>query len=313
MKKHILILSLIPVIMLLWALNPNNPYAYYILLRWVCCGIFAYLAFQAFAEKRQGLVWLLGITALLYNPVFPVHLNRALWSIVNVITVIIIITSIVVEYKYIKKKNEILLTASTLLNDSQRRNEMTEPIDAEFKEVPQNNVLPECSECNVNTEQPRKSKWKDVASSAGVILLIIFFIAGGFALLALLISGVGWVSEKIYPLTIILSQIALFAIIPISLLLIIFKKTRGFGAIGLLMSSYLLGISLWVWSLIIAYTLAGTFWLVVGLILGGIGIVPIAFIAALFSAKWFIVLQIGISAIVIYAVRAFSIFLADRS
>lgn len=30
--------------MLLWALYPENPYGYYVLLRLVCCPIFAYLA-----------------------------------------------------------------------------------------------------------------------------------------------------------------------------------------------------------------------------------------------------------------------------
>lgn len=73
--------------MLLWALNPDNPYAYYTLLRWVCCGIFAYLAFQAFEQKKQGWVLVLGITALFYNPIFRVHLNRELWSVVNVVTI----------------------------------------------------------------------------------------------------------------------------------------------------------------------------------------------------------------------------------
>ena len=91
--------QVICIIMLLWALNPNNPYAYYTLLRWVCCGIFAYLAFQSFEQKKQGWTWLLGITALLYNPIFPVHLNRELWSVVNVVTIIILITAIITEYR----------------------------------------------------------------------------------------------------------------------------------------------------------------------------------------------------------------------
>lgn len=94
MKKHLWIPQIICIIMLLWALNPNNPYAYYTLLRWVCCGVFAYLAFQSFEQKIQGGVWILGITALFYNPIFPVHLNRGLWSVVNVVTIGIAMASI---------------------------------------------------------------------------------------------------------------------------------------------------------------------------------------------------------------------------
>lgn len=80
--------------MLVWALNPENPYAYYILLRWVCCPVFAYLAFQALSYEKKGWVWILGVTAAIYNPIFIVHLNRVIWSVVNIATILIAIASI---------------------------------------------------------------------------------------------------------------------------------------------------------------------------------------------------------------------------
>ncbi len=92
--KRIWIPQIIATLMLIWALNPDNSYGYYILLRWVCCGIFAYLAFQALEIEKQGWVWVLGITALVYNPIFRVHLNRELWSIINVVTIGIAVVSI---------------------------------------------------------------------------------------------------------------------------------------------------------------------------------------------------------------------------
>jgi len=92
--KRIWIPQIIACGMLLWALNPNNPYVYYIFLRWVCCGIFGFLAFRTFARDMQGLTWMLGITALVYNPIFRVHLTREIWSVVNVVTVVIAIVSI---------------------------------------------------------------------------------------------------------------------------------------------------------------------------------------------------------------------------
>lgn len=81
-------------LMLLWALNPDNPYGYYILLRWVCCGIFAFLAFRAFEQQNQGWVWVLGITAAVYNPLFRVHLTREIWSVINVLTIGIAVASV---------------------------------------------------------------------------------------------------------------------------------------------------------------------------------------------------------------------------
>jgi hypothetical protein len=103
--KRVWIPQLISIIMLLWALNPTNSYAYYTLLRWVCCGIFAYLAFQSFEQKKQGWWWVLGITALFYNPIFPVHLNRKLWSVVNIVTIGIAMTSIFVLRDKNKKQD----------------------------------------------------------------------------------------------------------------------------------------------------------------------------------------------------------------
>lgn len=82
--------------MLLWALNPENPYGYYILLRWVCCAAFAYLAIQALAQEKGGWVWILGVTAVVYNPIIRIHLTRDIWSVINVATIAIAIASIFV-------------------------------------------------------------------------------------------------------------------------------------------------------------------------------------------------------------------------
>ena len=79
---------------LLWALSPANPYSYYILLRWVCCAVFAFLAVRAFAIGKQGWVWVLGVTTAIYNPLVPVHLTREIWSVINVVTIGMAITSI---------------------------------------------------------------------------------------------------------------------------------------------------------------------------------------------------------------------------
>jgi len=80
--------------MLLWALNPQNPYGYYILHRWVCCGVFSYLALKALDAGHQGWVWGLGITVAVYNPIFRVHLTREIWSVVNVVTIGIAVASV---------------------------------------------------------------------------------------------------------------------------------------------------------------------------------------------------------------------------
>ena len=82
--------------MLLWALSPENPYGYYILLRWICCAAFAYLAVQALAQEKEGWVWILGVTAAVYNPIIRINLGREVWSVINVVTIAIAIVSLFV-------------------------------------------------------------------------------------------------------------------------------------------------------------------------------------------------------------------------
>ena len=94
--KKIWIPQAIVIPMLLWALNPVNPYGYYILLRWICCAVFVYLAIQAWNIEKQGWIWIPGVTAAIYNPILRIHSTREMWSIVNLITIGLAVTSIFV-------------------------------------------------------------------------------------------------------------------------------------------------------------------------------------------------------------------------
>lgn len=81
---------------LLWALYPGNPYGYYILLRILCCAVFASFCFRAMGQKLPGWAWTFGVTAYIYNPIFPVHLTRDIWSVLNIATIILAWASTVV-------------------------------------------------------------------------------------------------------------------------------------------------------------------------------------------------------------------------
>ncbi|MBW1796276.1 MAG: hypothetical protein JRJ38_17965 [Deltaproteobacteria bacterium] len=88
--------QIIAIGLLLWALVPSNPYGYYILLRWVCCPIFAYLAFRAYKIEKMPWVWILGVAAFVYNPAVRVYLTREIWSVVNVVTIAMLAPTFVV-------------------------------------------------------------------------------------------------------------------------------------------------------------------------------------------------------------------------
>ena len=94
--KRVWIPQAISGVLLLWAVNPENPYEYYILLRWICCAAFAYLTVQAYSLKKDGWVWILGFVAVLYNPIVSVHLSREIWSVVNLVTIAIAAASVFV-------------------------------------------------------------------------------------------------------------------------------------------------------------------------------------------------------------------------
>jgi hypothetical protein len=97
--KRIWLPQVIASVMLLWALNPDNPYGYYNLLRVVCCSIFAFLSYKAHEQIKEDWTWILGVTAFIYNPIFRIHLTREIWSIINIMTIVIAIISIFTIFK----------------------------------------------------------------------------------------------------------------------------------------------------------------------------------------------------------------------
>jgi len=173
-------------------------------------------------------------------------------------------------------------------------------------------IMPESAVDNWPPPTPRPSKWKEIATGIGGTLLGILILGGGFVLLALFFSGIGWIAEHVYPWTLFATQIAVFLIIPLSLLLLIPKRSRGVGGIGLFLSSYLMGLQLWVWSLLVAYATAGSFWLIVGVIFMGLGVIVVAFFASLLAGHWIVAGQILILVAVIYGLRGLGLRMLDQ-
>lgn len=76
----------------------------------------------------------------------------------------------------------------------------------------------------------------------GVFFLAIFFIKGGLSLGSTILP---WLSVIMWDIF----AIDLFLILPLGL----FQKTRGASTIGLVISSYIYGITLWFWTLLLTY------------------------------------------------------------
>jgi hypothetical protein len=63
------------------------PYGYYTLLRLLLCGLSLFLAFGVHPSPKRGMQWVLGVCAVLYNPLLPVRLgDKSLWTFLNFAT-----------------------------------------------------------------------------------------------------------------------------------------------------------------------------------------------------------------------------------
>jgi hypothetical protein len=76
---------LIPVALLLIA-TARLPYGYYTLTRIVICAAAALFAYAGWNEGQvaRSFSVLLGLVAILFNPIIPIHLSRNVWFYLDV-------------------------------------------------------------------------------------------------------------------------------------------------------------------------------------------------------------------------------------
>lgn len=105
-----------------------------------------------------------------------------------------------------------------------------------------------------------------------------------FVLIALFVHGMVWASEKALPWVIDAGQISFAVCGFVFLPLCIFRHTRLWAGLGFFLASYVFGTELFAYSCIVAFQIWGYAGLIWGLLLGGIGVVPVALFASLFAA-----------------------------
>ena len=66
------------------ALISSLPYGYYSVMCWLVFASCAWLAIDSYRNGSEGWAWIWGVIAGIYNPLFPVHASRAIWSVVNI-------------------------------------------------------------------------------------------------------------------------------------------------------------------------------------------------------------------------------------
>jgi len=70
------------------------PYGYYNFLRLIVCGTSIFLAIISYQQKNLKWSWAMGIIAFVFNPIFPLHLGKEIWVVIDVIVAIVIFVSL---------------------------------------------------------------------------------------------------------------------------------------------------------------------------------------------------------------------------
>lgn len=102
-------------------------------------------------------------------------------------------------------------------------------------------------------------------------------------------------SIKAYTMLLPLAWIGIFVTVLILLPMSLFKRTRASAGKGMYHVSWLLGATTWFLGAAVTFATWGWLALIIGLLLAGIGVVPIAILAAFISLKS---LSLGFSLIV---------------
>jgi hypothetical protein len=86
--------KILAAILLFWALA-DNPYGYYQFLRWAVLIIGSYSAYLSYEKGRKEWAWIFGIMATLFNPIIPFYLSKDIWQIVDLISGILFLVSLI--------------------------------------------------------------------------------------------------------------------------------------------------------------------------------------------------------------------------
>jgi hypothetical protein len=92
-KYPFLIPSLVISIMLFLAIPNLFPYSYYWGVRWMVTAGSIYFFYQSFKNKCSVLLLIFALIGILFNPVFPVHLDKVYWITIDLLTGIIFLIS----------------------------------------------------------------------------------------------------------------------------------------------------------------------------------------------------------------------------
>jgi hypothetical protein len=150
-------------------------------------------------------------------------------------------------------------------------------------------------------------KVKDVASGAfAIVVLAVLLIVA-----ALLIVIVSIVAETVLGSVMFSSVCTLLICVFVLLPLTRGRRTRRAAGTGLVVSSFVFGVTAWAASTVVAFDHWGGYGLAVGYILLGVGIAPVAVLAALFNSAWLEAVIVVFLCALAYGARVYGLFVRE--
>ncbi len=129
----------------------------------------------------------------------------------------------------------------------------------------------------------------------------------------LLLQGGVWLSAKLYPWLVGLTGFTFAVLVFVLLPNAVFSSVPKFAGSGMFIASYVFGATLWVWSLLVTYTLWGGIGLAIGLFMAGVGVVPLAMLATLFNGLWSTLGELVLGLILTIGVRVWGLRLLEKA
>jgi hypothetical protein len=152
----------------------------------------------------------------------------------------------------------------------------------------------------------------DKIKSIGTFSLGIMVVAALLIVPFAFIYGIPWISAKILPAIAWVTNGAILVSV-VSLPFAFARRARPTVSLILVISSFIFGFHLWLFSALVSFSIWGYTGLIIGLLLAGIGVLFIAVLACLFNGMWTVLGALVGSAVMVYGARLLGYYIAAKA
>ncbi|MEA3494253.1 MAG: DUF6804 family protein [Candidatus Margulisiibacteriota bacterium] len=87
MKQNIktIIITIVAILALILPVFTKLPYNYFVILRWFICILALYYVYLFYTIRKFGLLWLMAIIAILFNPIAKFYFRKETWLIIDLV------------------------------------------------------------------------------------------------------------------------------------------------------------------------------------------------------------------------------------